>query len=93
MTEHDWREIAVHQGVRMRRQQVALQILRCWNSRGPQAAAIAAAVHRWIDAGMVGPVPWPDDPAFGRWAARKGFSNVRGHIGDPLPAIPSGRLH
>jgi len=93
MTEHDWREIAVHQGVRMRRQQVALQILRCWNSRGSHAAAIAAAVHRWIDAGMAGPVPWPDDPAFGRWAARKGFSNVRGHIGDALPAAPSGTLH
>ncbi len=93
MTDLDWREIAVHQGVRMRRQQMALQILRCWNSRGKHSAAIAAAVHRWIDAGMLGPLPWPDDPAFGRWAARKGFSNVRGHIGDQGLATSSGTLH
>lgn len=46
MTDLDWREIAVHQGVRMRRQQMALQILRCWNGREKRAAAIAAAVHR-----------------------------------------------
>ncbi len=93
MTDHDWREIAVHQGVRMRRQQAALQILRCWNGREKGSAAIAAAIHRWIDAGMHGPVPWPDDPAFGRWAARNGFSNVRGHIGDLVLAGPSAALH
>lgn len=93
MTDHDWREIAVHQGVRMRRQQMALQILRCWNSRERRSAAIAAVVHRWIDAGMHGPLPWPDDPAFGRWAARKGFSNVHGHVGDQLLAASPGPLH
>lgn len=42
---------------------------------------------------MLGPLPWPDDPAFGRWAARQGFSNVRGHIGDQLLAVPPGTLH
>jgi len=30
---------------------------------------------------MDGPVPWPDDPAFGRWAARRGIGNVGGHVG------------
>ena len=54
---------------------------------------MTSVIHRWIDAGMAGPVPWPDDPAFGRWAARQGFSNVRGHIGDHGLAGLSGTLH
>ncbi len=81
VAERNWCEIAAHQGTRLLRLRLALQILRTWSGGEPRSAAVAAVVHRWIDAGMDGPVPWPDDPAFGRWAARRGIGNVGGHVG------------
>jgi len=74
--ERDWREIAAHQGTRLLQLRLALQILRTWSAVEPHSAAVADVIHRWIDAGTEAPVPWPDDPAFFPWAARKGLSNV-----------------
>ena len=93
LTSHDWREIAANQTVRLLRIYAALQILRAW-SDAAHAPAIAAAVHRWIDAGMNGPMPWPDDPAFERWAADHGLGNIGGFVVcGALPARRAGTLH
>lgn len=80
--EREWREIAADQGARLLRQRVALFILRAWGGAGDAGSTgVVGVVHRWIDAGMEGPVPWPDDPAFRAWAARQGLSEVAGHVG------------
>ena len=92
--ERDWREIAAQQGTRLLRLRLALQILRSWGGDAPQGAAVAVVIHRWIDAGMDGPVPWPDDPAFSHWAARQGLSNVGGTVGHWMFApAASGKPH
>lgn len=92
--EREWRDIAAQQGTRVLQLRLALQILRCWTGPEPHAAAVAAVIHRWIDAGMEGPVPWPDEPAFRHWAARKGLSNVHGSVGYWVFALPAtGRPH
>lgn len=93
--ERDWREIAAEQGARLLRLRVALHILRAWGGAGvPLSAGVVGVVHRWIDAGMEGPMPWPDDPAFRAWAARQGLGEVAGHIGHWHSAPPgSGTAH
>jgi len=92
--EREWRDIAALQGTRVLQLRLALQILRCWTGPEPHAAAVAAVIHRWIDAGMEGPVPWPDEPAFSHWAARTGLSNVHGSVGTWVFALlATGRPH
>ena len=81
LPERDWREIAAEQGARILRFRTALLILRAFGaSAHNRSPAVVATVNRWIDAGMSGPVPWPDDPAFRMWAARNGFGNVAGNV-------------
>ena len=93
--ERDWREIAAEQGARLVRFRTALLILRAFGTSAPcRSPAVVATVTRWIDAGMDGPAPWPDDPAFQMWAAHHGLGNVGGHIGFWFYAVPrSGTPH
>ncbi len=92
--ERDWRDIAAQQGARLLQLRLALQILRSWSGGEPHSAAVADVIHRWIDAGMEGPAPWPDDPAFSPWAARKGLSNVNGSVGHWMFALSTtGKPH
>ena len=88
--ERDWRAIANEQGDRLLYMLVALHVLRAWgNVTDPRSPGVASAIHRWIDTGMQGPVPWPDDPGFGPWAARNGLRRVGDHIG-PWFTTPPG---
>lgn len=89
--EHDWRRVAADQRARLMRFRVALLILRAWGSAGEQQGGVTAVIHRWIDGGMEGPVPWPDDTAFGRWAARNGLGRDNGHISHWFAAEPASR--
>jgi len=60
---------------------IALRVLRAWNSgTAGYDALVVWTVNNWIDAGMIGPIPWPDSPFFAEWAAQNGLSNVSGHI-------------
>ena len=92
IAEREWRQIAAEQGTRVLRFRAALLILRAFGASAPgRSPAVVAVVNRWIDSGMVGPVPWPDDPAFRMWAAENGFGNVGGHVGawaDTVPRSP-----
>lgn len=93
--DREWRDIAAEQGTRLLRARVALCILRAWGGAADsRSAGVVAVVHRWIDAGMEGPVPWPPDPAFRAWAARLGMGEVAGHVGVWHLAPPgSGTAH
>lgn len=93
--EHDWHRIAANQRARLVQFRVALLILRAWGSVGGEGSSdVTAVIHRWIDSGMEGPVPWPDDTAFGRWAARNGLGQVNGHVTHWFTAEPaSGTVH
>ena len=93
--DHDWRRVAADQRARLMRFRVALLILRAWGSTGDEKSSdVTAVIQRWIDAGMEGPVPWPDDTVFGRWAARNGLGQVNGHVGQWFYAEPaSGTVH
>ncbi len=80
--KQNWQEIATLQGYRLLRLQVAVLVLRAWSgSGGLRSAAVTQTLEGWIDGGMNGPVPWPDDAAFAHWAARQGLGQVRGSIG------------
>lgn len=80
--ENDWQAIAADQGRRLLRLQVAVHVLRAWGGAGsPQSAAVVNVLGGWIDAGMNGPVPWPDDAAFAHWAAQHGLFRMGGCIG------------
>lgn len=87
--ERDWREIATDQGNRLLCLRVALHVLRAWGSVSEvRSPGVTGVIHRWIDAGMEGPVPWPDDAGFGPWAARNGLCRIGDHIG-PWFTTPS----
>lgn len=69
------------------RMYIALRVLRAWNSGTMGFDSITVrTVNDWIDAGMKGPIPWPESPFFGLWAAAHGYSNVDGYIGFRLKA-------
>lgn len=93
--DRGWREVAAEQAAYVLRMRVALCILRAWGGAGdPLSAGVVRVVHGWIDSGMEGPVPWPDDPAFRAWAARHGMCEVGGHVGPwHLVASESGTAH
>lgn len=92
MAEREWRDIATDQGARLLRLRLALQILRSWSNGGASGSApVARVIHGWIDAGMEGPLPWPDDPGFHAWAAREGLGRVGDHIGHWFSAAPATR--
>jgi len=67
------------------RMYIALRLLRAWNSgTAGFSADVVMIVNRWIDEGMKGPIPWPDNPFFEEWAEANGFVNIRGHVGFTL---------
>lgn len=64
------------------RMYIALQVLRAWNNgTAGFSARVVVVLNEWIDGGMKGPVPWPDDPFFAEWAAKRGFSKIGDSIG------------
>jgi hypothetical protein len=64
------------------RMSIALRILRAWNSgTAGFDGQVVLTIHKWIDAGMNGPIPFPDNPFFSEWAQENGFSNVDGFVG------------
>ena len=75
------------------RMYIALRLLRAW---GPGTAgfsvALVDAVHGWIDLGMEGPIPWPDDPFFAAWADERGFHKVGSAIGFRFQGVISPEL-
>lgn len=64
------------------RMYIALRVLRAWNSgTAGFSADVVITINGWIDGGMKGPVPWPDNPFFSEWAQAAGFSRVGQYIG------------
>lgn len=61
---------------------VALKILRAWNSgTAGFDGQVVVTLNKWIDAGMSGPIPFPDNPFFREWAEATDLSNVDGFVG------------
>lgn len=64
------------------RMHIALKILRAWNhGTAGFDARVVGEINAWIDAGMKGPVPWPDSPFFAQWAREQGYSRVGDAVG------------
>lgn len=59
------------------RMYIALKMLRAWGG----TRVVDAAVNKWIDAGMQGPIPFPDSAFFAHWAKDNGYSNIDGYVG------------
>lgn len=61
---------------------IALRMLRAWNN-GTEGycGEVRMIVNDWIDGGMKGPIPWPNNPFFAQWAARVGYENIDGNVG------------
>lgn len=71
---------------------IALKILRAWNSgTAGFNAGVVIIINAWFDAGMKGPVPWPESPFFAQWAADNGFSKVGQYVGFKFDAELVGR--
>ena len=64
------------------RMHIALKVLRAWN-HGTEgySADVVLTINEWIDGGMKGPIPWPDNPFFTEWAKGRGYSSINGYIG------------
>lgn len=64
------------------RMYIALKILRAWNNgTAGFHGFVVKIIHDWIDSGMKGPIPWPNDPFFAEWAQENGLSQVGESIG------------
>lgn len=63
------------------RMRFALPMLRSWSGFPDYDPFVVRAVHRWIDGGMKGPVPFPKSTFFKEWAKRQGWANVDGFVG------------
>lgn len=72
------------------RQLWAIKILREWNGRNYDAR-VTHTVHKWIDDGMQGPIPYPGGAFFDDWARENGLSNVNGFVGVVLTAELTGK--
>lgn len=62
---------------------IALKILRAWSGfHGSYAfsADVIIILYTWIDNGMKGSIPWPDDPFFAKWADNQGLVKVGGSV-------------
>jgi hypothetical protein len=67
---------------------IALRLLRAWNNgTDGYDGEVVAILNRWIDGGMQGPIPWPNNPFFREWAEAKGYSNVNGSVGFRFSAM------
>jgi hypothetical protein len=61
---------------------IALRILRAWNSgTAGFDGQVVVTINNWIDAGMKGPIPFPDNPFFREWAQENGLSDAGGFVG------------
>lgn len=65
----------------IRQLRFALSMLRRFNMAGNFDSSVVMTVREWIDAGMNGPVPWPDSPFFADWAYKQGWENIKGFVG------------
>jgi len=64
------------------RMHIALRIMRAWNSgTAGYSADVVIAVNDWIDGGMKGPLPWPDNPFFAEWAEQAGYAKIGAYVG------------
>lgn len=64
------------------RMYIALKMLRAWNSgTAGYSADVVVIINAWIDGGMKGPIPWPDNPFFAEWAGKNGLSKVGDYVG------------
>lgn len=62
---------------------IALRLLRQFSGlRGFDFdSEVVMIIFDWIDAGMTGPILWPDNPFFAEWAAKNGYSKIDRFIG------------
>ena len=86
---HDPQQFAGDPSARIGRLCLVIQIVRAW-CIGEQrhSEAVTRNVRAWIDGGLRGPLPWPDDPAFDAWAVKQGLLNNQGHVGFRRSARP-----
>jgi len=64
------------------RMHIALRLLRAWNDgTAGYSADVVHVVNEWLDGGMKGPIPWPDNPFFAEWAQQNGYCNIGGAVG------------
>lgn len=68
------------------RLRIALQIIREFGMDIGFHEGVMFTVREWIDAGMEGPVPWPESVFFDTWAKSQGMSKVDGAVGYRLTA-------
>jgi len=70
------------------RMHIALRVLRAWNNGTYGFSAdVVITINDWIDGGMKGPVPWPDNPFFAEWAEKVGYAKVGQYIGFRFEAV------
>lgn len=82
-----YQSIAAAQGSIIMRLQIALKIIREFGGFGQGFhAGVMLTMAKWMDAGMDGPIPWPESVFFDTWAAAQGMSNVDGFVGYRLTA-------
>lgn len=62
------------------RMYLALKMLRDWHKKNRYDSPVVATVYAWIDKGMNGPLPWPDEPFFDDWAQDHHIINVGGFV-------------
>jgi len=82
-----YQAVAAEAGSRIMRLRIAMKIVREFGGFGNGFhAGVMHAMTKWMDAGMDGPVPWPESVFFDTWAAAQGMSNVDGFVGYRLTA-------
>ena len=87
-----YQTVAADCGSKIIRLRTALKIIREFGGFGNGFhATVCDVMTKWMDAGMDGPIPWPDSPFFAAWADDHGISNVDGYIGYRLTATLVGR--
>lgn len=64
------------------RMHIALRILHAFNyGTAGFSAVVTGTINDWLQAGMNGPVPWPDSPFFADWAEQNGYSKIGKYVG------------
>ena len=77
-----YQSIAAKQGSKIMRLRIALKIIREFGGFGNSFhGGVMHTMTKWMDAGMDGPVPWPESVFFDTWATAQGMSNVDGFVG------------
>ena len=77
-----YQAVAAEAGSRIMRLRIAMKIIREFGGFGNGFhAGVMMTMTRWMDAGMDGPVPWPESVFFDTWATAQGMSNVDGFVG------------